>query len=386
MAQVRFLALALCATSLAQNLILPPAPGPYDVTIRTTELIDYSREEILAPGTGYRRLMASIYSPIPKGSEDCLSPYMTKVVADYESAFYAAAPPPLHLNFDFNLILQPVCSYDVTYGPIKSSNHESSRNASSSSFPLVIFGHGLTSLRFYHNVMMQHFASYGFIVISMDHPYDAHIVAYPDGSTVLYSEEGVNSTSENLEKNLASRSGDVSFVLDQMTKNCTLRSLVLPQARVSSFEEVGIWGHSFGGATAYQALVDDRRFRGAINIDGEIHGSIVGKGVDRPVIFWADGDGLAHPNVAETWLNFTDYRQMLVLEGSQHQGMMDVKLLVQLAGLDMPVLGTIDGVLQTKTLVNYAVDFFRFVLQGKGLGLLEGPSEEYPDVIFTEPK
>jgi dienelactone hydrolase len=384
MTQARLLALALCATSLAQDILLPPAPGPYDVTIRTTELIDYSREEILVPNVGHRRIMVSIYSPIPKGSEDCVSPYMTKAVADYESAFYAAAPPPLNIDFDFNRFKQPVCSYDVTYGSAENSTQGSGQNASSS-FPLVIFGHGLGGLRFYYNNMMQDFASHGFIVANIDHPYDAHIVDYPDGSTVLASVQP--GSSEHLEDDLASRSADASFVLDQMAQNCTLRNLVLaPQARVSSFEEVGIWGHSFGGAAAYQALVDDRRFQGAINIDGEMYGSVVGAGVDRPILFWADGDGLAHPNVTKAWPKFTDYRQMLVMEGSQHAGMMDAKLLLDLGGLNTPIFGTIDGALQTKTIVNYAVDFFRFVLLGEGLGLLEGPSEEYPHVTFSAPK
>jgi hypothetical protein len=239
--------------------------------------------------------------------------------------------------------------------------------------------------------MVQHFASYGYIVVLMDHPGDGSIVEFPDGSVILYSHD-TSVDNEHIERNLLVRTADVSFVLDQLMYNCTLRGLVIsPNARAESFERVGIWGQSFGGDTAVSAVLEDERFQGAIEMDGALYGRVQRDGFDRPVLFIGAEDSetwpsLSWPNWVPAWPLIRGYKQLLKVKGSLHYGMMDTRLVADLAQVDAPMLGSIDGLRQITMLNAYARDFFEFVLHGEDLGLLKGPSSEYPEMLFlTEP-
>jgi hypothetical protein len=377
---------ALASAKLAQGLLLPLPPGPFDVTIRTTELNDFSREEIYVSNGSHRRIMLSVFSPISKDSERCESTYIPEIVADYEMEFYSSLPAPYNITLDVKQFKQQICSVDVTHGrPDTAPDQEVVHNPEP--FPRIFFSPGHGGPRFWWHFMMQHFASYGYIVVLMDHPGDAHIVEFPDGSTFLWNHE-TDATDEGIERNLLVRTADASFTLDQLSFNCTLRDLVFSShVHAESFERVGIWGQSFGGDTAISANLEDERFHGAINVDGFLWGSRVQtEGFNQPALFIEDDDGLTSPNWIVTWPLIRGYRRMLRLKGSLHYGQMDTRLLADLAGIDAPILGSIDGLTQIRTLNAYARDFFEFVLHGKGLGLLEGPNSEYPEVIFDEPK
>lgn len=375
---------AFASALLAQGILLPSPPGPYDVTIRTTELNDFSREETYAPNADHRRIMVSVFSPIPKGSESCESIYMPEAVADYEMDFYSSLPPPSNITLDVKQFRQQICSVDVTHGnPDQKLDRQTVHNTTS--FPLIFFSPGHGGPRFWYHFMMQHFASYGYIVVLMDHPGDSHIVEFPDGSTILYSSD-TSATEDAIERNLLVRTADASFALDQLSFNCTLRNLVFsPHVRAENFARVGIWGQSFGGDTAVSANLEDERFRGAINMDGFLYGRVQTEGLDRPALFIEDDDDLTSPNWIATWPLIRGYRQMLRLKGALHNGMTDTRLLVDLAGVDTPTLGSIGGLTQIEIFSAYARDFFEFVLHGRGLGLLEGPNSDYPEVVFDEP-
>ncbi|VUC37380.1 unnamed protein product [Clonostachys rosea] len=378
-------AIASALISLAQGILLPSPPGPYDVTLRTTELNDFSRNETYASGADHRRIMVSVFSPIPKGSESCESIYMPDAVANYEMKYYSSLPAPANITLDIKQFKQQVCSVDVTHGkPHQNLDRQAVHNTTS--FPLIFFSPGHGGPRFWYHFMLQHFASYGYIVVLMDHPGDSHIVEFPDGSTILYSPD-TSATEDAIERNLLVRTADASFTLDQLSFNCTLRHLVFSShVRAESFERVGIWGHSFGGDTAVSANLEDKRFSGAINLDGYLYGRVQKDGFDRPALFIEDDDGLTSPHWIATWPLIRGYRQMLRLKGTLHYGLMDDRLLADLAGVDAPTLGSIDGLTLIETFTAYARDFFEFALHGQGLGLLEGPSPEYPQVVFDEPR
>jgi dienelactone hydrolase len=377
--------LVLATVSLAEQILLPPAPGPYNVSVRTSELHDFSRDEIYAQDAEHRRLMVSVFSPSPEASgnspcrmpKPCVSPYMSKAVADFENNLAAQ----FNITADFNVFTQSICTSDVTHGPARNAN-ASTDNAS---FPLVIFSTGHTAPRSLYNLMMQYFASFGYITVLVDHPYSAYIVEFPDGSTAFYNTE-TDKTVEHTGRHIEVRTADMSFVLDQLSGNSTFKDLVLaPNVDVQSFERVGVWGHSIGGASAIHAVQKDDRFGGAINIDGGLFDPSATGGVDRPVLTWQDGDSVTHPTWNEKWSLFRDYKQLLRLEGSLHDGMTDIKLLADLLNINAaPLFGSVDGMLQINTLVAYAVDFFKFVLEDEDRGLLSGPSADYPHVTFLD--
>ena len=50
-------------------------------------------------------------------------------------------------------------------------------------FPLVLFSHSFTGMKEQNSSLLQELASWGHIVVAVDHPHDAALVLYPDGST-----------------------------------------------------------------------------------------------------------------------------------------------------------------------------------------------------------
>lgn len=291
------------------------------------------------------------------------------------AAVVAAAHPDW--NIDFTRFFLKACSADVTYGKKKPDK----TNYGSGDFPLIIFGPGLGFSRFYYSLISQFLSSYGYIVVNVDHPYDGLVVQFPDNSTAFYNGV-ILSSLEEAERDLFTRSADVSFVVDQIASNKTLNKLIFPgNVSPSSVKKVGVWGHSFGGATAATVLYQDKRFKGGINLDGTMIGPAPQEGFDRPFILWKsehDND----PTWAQIWPHLPGFKRHLEMTGSQHTGLSDLRYLADLVGVNPPEFGTINGLLEIKTLAKYVRDFFGFVLQDKGRGLVGKADPDFPHVKF----
>jgi predicted dienelactone hydrolase len=54
---------------------------------------------------------------------------------------------------------------------------------------------------------------------------------------------------------------------------------------------VGVFGHSFGGATAAQFCSQDTRCKAGIDVDGSLHGSVIRAGIDKPFLFLLSDHG-----------------------------------------------------------------------------------------------
>jgi predicted dienelactone hydrolase len=54
---------------------------------------------------------------------------------------------------------------------------------------------------------------------------------------------------------------------------------------------VGVFGHSFGGATAAQFCSQDSRCKAGIDVDGSLHGSVLQTGIHKPFMFLGSGRG-----------------------------------------------------------------------------------------------
>jgi hypothetical protein len=77
---------------------------------------------------------------------------------------------------------------------------------------------------------------------------------------------------------------DASFVIDQLER----LNQSDPSGKFTGRLDIakrGIFGHSFGGATALQFCHDDRRCKAAMDIDGMPFGNVVQEGASRPVLF-----------------------------------------------------------------------------------------------------
>ncbi|MNZ86057.1 isoform II [compost metagenome] len=135
-----------------------------------------------------------------------------------------------------------------------------------------MFSHGLPGARFSNTFQFEELASHGFIVASIEHTYNALATVLPDGQFVtiasLPSMADVDAW-DSLISDLWAK--DASFVLDEMSKLNQADSTSLFSGKID-LDNVGMFGHSFGGANAAQVLYTDDRFKAAINMDGTMFG------------------------------------------------------------------------------------------------------------------
>jgi pimeloyl-ACP methyl ester carboxylesterase len=269
--------LALVTSAAAINLPVPE--GRYGTGSSQAMLVDHSRRDPHAAAAGIkqdRRLMVSSFYPVAV-REQCLdipSPYMPPTTAAFLDTEYGAYGIPNNTFASFNLI------------QCRPRRRLSLRNQL---FPTVLFSPGLGNSRLLYSAMAQSLASEGFNVVTIDHPYDADIVEFEDGSTVLAAEID---SDEQIVAALDVRVQDVSFVVDQLQVKATAQKLFSGRPCAEN-EQYTIFGHSLGGATAAAATLSDKRLNGAINLDGTFSGALLSRGARKPLMILShDGKNL----------------------------------------------------------------------------------------------
>ena len=258
---------------------------------------------------------------------------------------------------------------------------------------------------------MEDLASRGYVVVTIDHTYEASEVEFPGGRLETASlPDGAS-----LEKMLSERVSDVRFVLDQLEAirdggNPDVERRPLPDGLAKSLDlsKVGIFGHSAGGFTAAEAMLGDRRVDAGVNLDGSMiyssdegtYGEVTERGLDRPFMLVGAGtsgeEDLPHthrfaPDWRSFWENSAGWKLDLHVPEGEHFTFADHQaILPQLdekLGLpDWLLIGMIGSVAPERIVASqraYLAAFFDQHLRGENWELLDGPSPDHPDVDFV---
>ncbi|KAH2564241.1 hypothetical protein V6000_000041 [Aspergillus fumigatus] len=356
----------------------PGTVGPYHTSIATTQLIDHHRLDPYAPTPQPRTLMISLFHPVrPAACCPSRTSDMDPVTATFEDEQYAQAGIPAGAFGSLSLQNCKPCP-----------NATSRRRVKGPEFPLVVFSPGLGNTRLLHSVMAQQLSSTGYIVVTIDHPYDAGIVTFPDNTTILAANI---TTDDQIVDDLDVRVRDVSFVLDELHRPSVISKLIPGQTCGLDTSKVGIYGHFLGGATAAEAMLSDSRLKGGINLDGSFFGSVMG--LDRPFMIMAhEGKNLTTDATwGALWPKLKGTRRRFMIKGSTHGTFTDLAQAADILGLreEFPTqaavfLGSIEGGRALQVIATYTSRFFDFVLKGKKVELLEMSSKEFPEVIAGE--
>lgn len=271
-------------------------------------------------------------------------------------------------------------------------------------YSLAIFMPAEQTTRLFYNQIVSTIASNGYIVVTIDAPYDVDVVEYPDGSLVFISPVW-NSTNATALREVAStaietRVQDVSFVLDQLSNKTLAHSLIpnLPSSGLNT-SHTAMFGHSLGGAAAFSILEQDARVLGGLDMDGGLFGPGLDKGTSKPFMFMGHADHTRNlsgdptqESWAAAWPNIKGWKRDVMVAKTQHYDFSDypvvfeslgitpsVKVGSNLAGLDM---GTLGGKRTLQIVTTYVTAFLDFVIFGKCSALLEGPVSGFPEVTF----
>jgi pimeloyl-ACP methyl ester carboxylesterase len=185
---------------------------------------------------------------------------------------------------------------------------------------------------------------------------------------------------------------DVLFVLDQLDKmNADTSS---PFYQRLDLAHTGIFGHSFGGATAFAVCQLDARCKAGANLDGDPFTNEMKAPVQQPFLFFSQD----FPEGCETAPNCAPILNMsrlvnpgpayfLQVSGTKHFNFTDLPL--RQVGLVKPLFrwagytGSIDPLRGLRIANAYLAAFFDRYLKGSDNGLLSGPSAGYPEVRFV---
>ena len=263
-------------------------------------------------------------------------------------------------------------------------------------YPVVLLRAGGSALTTDFTTLAEDLASHGFFVVGFDAPYRSFVVVLPDGRVVARSPAAnVENANGNIAdpvvgKLLAMWTSDTTFVVDQLQRLNDDSSEKL--AGRMDLQRLGMFGHSFGGATALEFCRQDSRCKAALDMDGIPFGRVVLEGLSKPGMFLLSdhsgemADAESHQVLAEIqsiYDRLPDGRLYLVIRRASHFSFSDQILLNSQAALGLLRLfgiGGLDGRRGLAISADYVQKFFDVYLNGAPAASLTSLNEKYPEV------
>jgi predicted dienelactone hydrolase len=366
---------------------LPKPTGPFAVGRTLYEWVDNSRTDRLAPVAGQKReLIVWIWYP---------AAVKTPVqVAEYQPARWRTALESYEgalMNKFFTRDMSLVRAHSVIDADVSPAQR---------TYPVVIMKSGIGALATDYTTLAEDLASHGFFVVGSDSPYSTVVVVFSDGRIAKRTEAG--NPPEELDEATRVRaasqlvnvwSADTRFELDQLER----LSSADPSGRFGGrldLGSVGVFGHSFGGATAAQFCHDDARCKAGIDMDGRPFGSVIRESLTQPFLYLVSDHGGEKDEVSRQIL--ADIKsicdsdkggcQMATIRGARHfnfsdQSLLKDRYLGRLSGLLGPI-GQRRGLAVTAACLDA---FFEAHLKNRRADLLGSLSNEYAEIRF-DPK
>ncbi|MEU1344683.1 hydrolase [Streptomyces sp. NPDC005827] len=317
-------------TSGRVRLTLPAPGGPHPVGTVSLRLVDTARADPWVPARPYRELMISVRYPARAVGGRPRAPQMLPG----EAAGFAAVNNLTHVPAD-----------RVDWSATRTHAHEGApADRDHGPCPVVCYSPGAGDPRSLGTTLCDDLASRGYVVVALDHTYDATAVQFPGGRverTVLPAEFDKASPDQDritalLRKTVAVRVADTRFLLDALPAALPRELRGLPD-----WERLGMFGHSAGGFTALQAMHDDRRIAAGANFDGVLAyvqedgdrgnlSTVAAEGLDRPfLLVGKDGNDLSTvPSWNSLWRHSSGPREGVSLRGAEHATYTDVEAML----------------------------------------------------------
>lgn len=356
------------------GVLLPPGTGKDDIGTIGMQLVDYSRPNPFAGDTetpGPRSFMIQLFYPAKHANQYPLAPYMPPATAAYHEVMFGLPNGTMSL--------------------IQTNSHQAAPIKLRHKTELILFSTGYGVSRQAYTTFAEDLASHGYLVAMIDHPYDAPIVEFPDGSLILADPAADLSDPELLAKLRGVRVDDALFALQLLHHNLTS---CIPGVRSRlQIHDTGMFGHSMGGAAAAETMWHDSRVTGGINLDGQMGGDVLGSDLARPFVLMStpDHNRTNDATWAAFWEHQSGWKKALVLADSKHLSYSDFPVLAEAfsgAGSAFTpeelaaMFGSINAQRANLLQRAYILGFFQFALRGAEDSFFDGPAARYPEISF----
>ncbi|MFI6478223.1 alpha/beta hydrolase family protein [Nonomuraea sp. NPDC050663] len=360
---------------------LPAPGGPYPVGTVAVRLVDRSRPDPLVRARPYRELMVSLWYPAKPGGGP-RAPHMSPLAAadwDRHSA------PPMGIG-------KGAVDWAGTRTTARVGAPVERR---AGRLPVVLFGSGDGGPRTLGTTLVEDLASRGYLVVTVDHTYEADQVEFPGRRLVRALPLPAKLTPEVIEKLLAkharARLADMRFVLDQvgvLARGRGIGAVPVGMPGAPDMTRVGALGQSLGGSVAAQLTRDDRRVDAGVNLDGAYVGEVAERGVARPFMQLAAETHTreSEPSWKSFWRASTGWKRELRFKGAAHGSFTDLQALLPQVAARVPgvpladFVGMADPGRSVAAQRAYVAAFFDLHLRGKATRLFEGSDPRFPGV------
>ncbi|GHF76603.1 hypothetical protein GCM10018790_63310 [Kitasatospora xanthocidica] len=379
---------------------LPQPTGPYPVGTTSLQLTDDRRDDPWKPGQ-HRKLAISFWYPTTRpATGNDRAPYMLPAAAGH----FGSAGSVGQGDYGFE-------PGRTDWAGIRTHARADAPARPGGKHPVVLYSAGFGDPRTWGTGLVEDLASRGYVVVTVDHTYDASEVAFPDGDLAtsvfpeLMAQPGLD-IGTLLRKTLQTRVDDTRFVLDRLAGLRHDDQLPAGLAASLDLDRIGMVGHSGGGSTALQTMHDDPRLKAGVNLDGQLHfpgpdgtgvhlSTVAEDGLTRPFLLMGtqnpdSGSYHRQPGWDALWQHSTGWHADVTLTGSRHGSYTDAQsLLPQLARQ-----GAISGAKLTEDVGDvrpdravlatrsYVASFFDRWLRGHDDHLLDGPSPRFPEMGY----
>jgi predicted dienelactone hydrolase len=376
---VALLTVIYSAVVVALPLLLPvftfeKPTGPYKIGTVTYNWKDNGRNEILTPDPNDKReLMVQVWYPADAKATGKLGLYHSDI-------------KPFTVGYSKMFNVPKMLFTSIGYVKTHAIENAEISNAEPN-YPVLLFSHGLTGNKMQNTYQVEQLVSHGYIVVGIDHTYSSTASVFPDGRVAPLIQQETKSIAD-LDNANEQWVEDAKFVLNQVEELAAND----PDQRFTGrmdMNNVGMFGHSYGGATSVQMLMADSRIKAALNMDGILYGQrrIPEEGLSKPFLMMSadstveyidkstEGPINMQKEVLPRFANITKGgNYWMILNQTRHGSFTDFVLFT-------PIFQLMQGsdIRETHDLISdYSQDFFEHYLKNKPFRLLEQNIGEQP--------
>jgi len=366
---------------------LPTPTGKYQVGRMSFHLTDTTRLDSLSPQPfSKRELMVWIWYPSVKSLSASTSDYIPK---DWSKA----------LNDKRGFLMNSLFARDAS--KINSHSFQDAKISDEQiNYPVLLMKSGIGTMATDYTGIAEELASHGYIIVGSDAPYSTWLLRFPDGRLISRTYEGNPGESATisggnnhiLDRLVQIWSDDAHFVLDYLEHLNTSDSSNQFFKKLN-LNSVGVFGHSFGGATAAQFCLNDHRCKAGADLDGAPYGTVIKTGLSKPFMFMladhrteTDSESVhIKSNIEQIYNSQPENHFWIYLAGAKHFNFSDLPfqkefLISRLSG----ATGSIGGKHGLKTISSCLLSFFDEYVKGQPSTKIRDLSKLYPEIKFIK--